>query len=348
MNSDRRDFLKRAAWTVGLAASGSLTDIFADTAPALAAQPPESSDQAAHAGVPQRDLGRTGVKVSMVGLGGAHLGSIRDRQEAIRLARSAIDRGITFFDNSWDYYNGRSEEYMGQALRDGYRDKVFLMTKFDGRTRKAAAQQIDQSLQRLSTDHVDLLQIHEVIRMNDPERCFAADGAIEALDAARKAGKTRFVGFTGHKDPSMHLHMLEVAKAHDYRFDAVQMPLNVMDAHYHSFEKQVLPVLVNQQIGVLGMKSMGGNFILRSNTATAVECLRYAMNLPTSVVITGIENARDLDQAIAAAQSFQPMTQQQVAALVSKTAKAAADGQYEKFKTANMFDSTVHHPEWMG
>ncbi len=299
------------------------------------------------ADIPYRQLGRTGEKVSIIGLGGFHLGR-PEEQESIRIVRTAIDNGVNFMDNCWDYNDGASEIRMGQALRDGYRDRVFLMTKIDGRDRKTARQQIDESLRRLQTDHVDLLQLHEVIHPNDPDRVFAPGGAMEALTEARKAGQTRHLGFTGHKSPDIHLKMLETAAAHRFRFDAVQMPLNVMDAHFESFEKKVLPVLVKQQIGVLGMKPMANGIILESKTATPVECLHYAMNLPTSVVITGCGSLRVLQQALDAARSFRPLNPDQVAGLLAKTAEASKDGQYEPYKTSHAFDSTHYHPQWMG
>ncbi len=299
-------------------------------------------------GVPRRPLGRTGEQISALGLGGFHIGNPRDEQEGIRLIRDAIERGITFMDNSWDYHNGGSEIRMGKALRDGYREKVFLMTKIDGRTKSAAARQIEQSLERLQTGHVDLMQFHEVIRMEDPDRIFAPGGGMEAMLEAKKAGKVRFIGFTGHKDPLVHLRMLQVAAAHDFRFDAVQMPLNVMDAHFRSFQHQVVPVLVEQGIGVLGMKSMGSGVILRSHTVTPVECLHYALNLPASTIITGIDSQELLGQAIGAARSFKPLSQSAVDALLAKTADAGEGGQYEPFKTTANFDATAHNPRWLG
>lgn len=235
---------------------------------------------------------------------------------------------------------------MGKALRDGYRDKAFVMTKIDGRTKGAAAAQIDQSLKRLGTDRIDLVQIHEVIRESDPARCFAEGGCIEALVEAKKAGKLRFIGFTGHKDPSIHLSMLKAADDHGFAFDTVQMPLNVMDAHYRSFGGLVLPVLVKEKIGVLGMKCMGAGKILESKTVSAVECLHYAMNLPTSVVITGCDSMGVLDQAIHAALTFQPLSEGAVAALLDRTAEAARTGKYETFKTSTEHDGTKKHPEW--
>ena len=329
---DRREFLKMTAVAAGVAAAHGMGQF------SLAAQ----------GELIYRTLGKTGEKVSAIGIGGSHIGSPRDEAEAIRIMRAAIDRGINFMDNCWDYREGVCESRMGKALRDGYRDKVFLMTKIDGRTSASAAKQIDESLQRLQTDRVDLMQIHEVIRLEDPDRCFAPRGTVEALVAAQKAGKIRYIGFTGHKDPIVHLRMLEVAAKHNFRFDAVQMPLSVMDAHFRSFEKDVLPVLVREQIGVLGMKSMGSGAILRSNTVSAIECLHYALNLPTSVVITGIDSMERLDQAIEAVKTFKPLTQEQVGALLAKTAQAAATGQYEQFKTTQNFDGTARNPQWLG
>jgi predicted aldo/keto reductase-like oxidoreductase len=295
-----------------------------------------------------RKLGRTGEDVSLIGLGGFHIGKQKDEAESIRIIRTAIDRGITFLDNCWDYNNGASEVRMGKAIQGGYRQKVFLMTKIDGRPKAAAAKQIDESLQRLQTDHLDLLQFHEIIRMEDPDRIFGAGGAMEAVLEAKKAGKVRFIGFTGHKDPIVHLRMLEIADKHGFRFDAVQMPLNVMDAHFRSFEKQVLPRLLRDDIGVLGMKSMGDPYILKSNTVKPIECLHYAMNLPTSVVITGIDSLPILDQAFEAAQTFKPMDSKQVAALLDRTKSAAAEGKFELFKTTPQFDGTAQNPQWLG
>lgn len=299
--------------------------------------------------MPYRTLGSTGERVSAIGLGGHHLGiESVDETLAIRIVHRAVERGITFMDNSWDYNEGASEERMGKALADGRRDQVFLMTKIDGRSKQEAARQLDESLKRLRTDYVDLIQHHEVIRFDDPHRIFDPEGANAALEEARAAGKARYIGFTGHKDPHIHLHTLEVAREHGFRFDAVQMPLNVMDAHYRSFEQRVLPELVRDGIGVLGMKSMGNGVILKSGTVTPIECLHYALNLPTSVVITGCESLEILDQAIDAAASFRPFSTGEVAALLGKTAPAAARGEWEPFKTTSIFDSTAEHPEWLG
>jgi predicted aldo/keto reductase-like oxidoreductase len=299
-------------------------------------------------GIPYRTLGRTGEKVSVVGLGGYHLGKQSDPDESIRIIRTGIDEGINFLDNCWDYNGGESEIRMGKALRDGYRQKAFLMTKIDGRTKTAAAAQLDESLRRLQTDRIDLLQFHEVIRDSDPDRIFAKGGAIEVVLEAKKAGKIRFIGFTGHKSPDIHLKMLATASKHGFKFDAVQMPLNVMDAHFNSFEKRVLPVLTENGIAVLGMKPMGDHVILESKTVTPTECLYYSMNLPTSVVITGCDSMGILQQALHAARNFQPMNSSQVAALLAKTAKAAEAGQFELYKTSHQFDGTYANPQWLG
>jgi uncharacterized protein len=326
---DRRDFLKTAAATSVVT---SLATRFSNAADSF----------------PRRVLGHTGEKVSTIGLGGYHLGTQSDEQESIRIIRTGLDSGINFLDNCWDYNAGVSEERMGKALRDGYRQKAFLMTKIDGQTKKTAEQQLDESLRRLQTDHIDLLQFHEVIRESDPARIFGAGGSLEAALGAKKAGKIRYIGFTGHKSPDIHLKMLETAFAHDFLFDTVQMPLNVMDAHFNSFEKKVLPVLVKHNIGVLGMKPMGDSIILRSKTASAVECLHYAMNLPTSVVITGCDSLPILQQALGAARSFRPMSNDEVGQLLSKTSSAAVKGEFELYKTTHNFDGPYQNPQWLG
>jgi len=327
--SDRRDFLK------GMAAASVVTTFGG------VVQADNSS------GIPTRTLGRTGQQVSMLGLVGYHLGRPTEA-EAIKIVRTAADNGITFMDNCWDYNDGDSEVRMGKALRDGYRQKVFLMTKIDGRDAKTAAQQIDQSLQRFETDHIDLLQFHEVIRMNDPERIFAQGGGMEAAVKAREAGKVRFIGFTGHKSPQIHKHMLEVADQHQFKFDSIQMPLNVMDAHYESFAEIVLPMAQQRHIGVLGMKPMGDSILLKSGKVNAIECLRYTLSLPTSVVITGCQSMKDLQQAIDLGRSFKPLTESERAALLGKTAEVAKNGQFEPYKTSTQFDGTTHNPQWLG
>src|SRR5579871_3418810 len=302
-----------------------------------------------HSEMPYRDLGSTGERVSAIGLGGWHLGLKHvDEPLSHRIVRTAIDRGITFMDNCWDYNDGASEVRMGQALREGYRDKVFLMTKIDGRSKKEAARQIDESLKRLRTDVIDLVQHHEILRYEDPDRVFAAEGANEAMLEARQAGKLRFIGFTGHKDPHIHLHMLRVAAEHGFHFDTAQMPLNVMDAHFRSFGQLVVPELVRQGVAVLGMKPMANGIILKSGTVNAIECLHFALNLPTSVVITGIDSMMILDQAFEAARTFKPMGDAEVRSLLAKTAAAAGRGEFEPFKTTSIFDGTAQHPEWLG
>jgi len=296
-----------------------------------------------------REFGSTGIKVSAIGVGGWHLGLKHvDERLAVKIVRSAIDRGMTFMDNCWDYNEGASETRMGKALSDGYRDKVFLMTKIDGRTKKEATRQLDESLKRLKVDMIDLVQHHEILRYEDPHRIFDEEGAHGALIEAKQAGKLRFIGFTGHKDPRIHLYMLEVAARNGFRFDAVQMPLSVMDAHYRSFEKEVLPELVKNKIAVLGMKCMANGILLKSKTVKPIECLHYALNLPTSVVITGIDSMDILDQAFEAVRTFSPMTPGDVETLLAKTAAAASKGEFEPFKTTSLFDGTAENPDWLG
>jgi aryl-alcohol dehydrogenase-like predicted oxidoreductase len=347
MQDCRRQFLKSVAASTAAGLS-STWPVLAAEAVAAGASELETPPTTRSGDMQYRILGRTGEKVSIVGLGGSHIGKQKDEQESIRIIRSAIDRGMTFMDNSWDYNEGKSEERMGKALREGYRDRVFLMTKFDGRTEAEATKQIDESLKRLQTDRVDLMHFHEVIRMEDGDRIFGENGAAQAMLAAQKAGKVRYVGFTGHKDPAVHLRMLEVAQAHGFRFDSVLMPLNVMDAHFRSFQHEGLPVALTQGIGVTSMKSMGGGFILKSGVVKPVECLHYAMNLPTTTVIAGIDSMEVLEQALNAARTFQPMSGEQVSELLNRTRQAALEGRFELFKTSNHFDATAKHPEWLG
>jgi predicted aldo/keto reductase-like oxidoreductase len=297
--------------------------------------------------VPSRLLGRTGERVSIVGLGGYHLG-IPSEAEALRMVRKALDHGMNFLDNCWDYHDGESESRMGKALSGSYREKAFVMTKLDGRTAQSARDQLDQSLQRLHVDSIDLVQIHEVIRPDDPERVFAPGGAIEALVAARQDGKLRFIGFTGHKDPGIHKHMLEVARQHGFHFDTVQMPLNVFDAHYRSFQREVLPVAHQDGVAVLGMKPMAAGLILQSGAATAEECLRYAMSIPgIATTITGCDSEGILEQALSLAIGFQPMDDGERKALLARTAAAAQGGKWEQFKTTQEFDGTEQHKQWL-
>ncbi len=357
---ERRTFFKGILASAG--ASAAATQAFAQQSPSPATTLPSA---AAAAALPKlanpgtrkgdmlyRTLGKTGESVSLIGLGGSHIGKPAVQEaEGIRLMHQAIDRGINFMDNSWDYNEGESEKRMGKALAEGgYRQKVFLMTKIDGRNKETAMRQLESSLERLKTDHIDLVQHHEVLRFDDPDRIFAEGGSMEALMEARKAGKIRYIGFTGHKDPHVHLYMLETAAKHGFHFDTVQMPLNVMDAHFRSFAQLVVPKLVEQQIGVLGMKPFGGadGVILKSKAIEPIECLHYAMNLPTSVVITGIDKQAILDQAFQAVNSFQQMNEQQLTTLLQKTEQVASTGQYELFKTSSHFDTTAKHPDWLG
>lgn len=297
-----------------------------------------------------RDLGSTGQQVSVIGLGGSHLGKANvSEDEAIRLIHEGLDRGINFLDNSWDYNEGRSEERVGKALsQGGYRQKAFVMTKLDGRTKELATDQINDSLRRLKVDHIDLLQHHEVIRFDDPDRIFAEGGAMEAVVAAKQAGKVRFIGFTGHKDPHIHLYMLNVAQKHGFHFDTVQMPINIMDAHFRSFSQLVVPEAIRQHTAVLGMKSFGNGVILKSNAVQPLDCLHYSLNVPVSVLITGIDSKMLLDQAFAVVKSFQPMDETALAALIGKTEQVAKDGKFELFKTTSHFDTTARHPDWLG
>ncbi len=303
---------------------------------------------ASEGSIPYRTLGRTGERVSLVGLGGFHIGFSPDEQEATRIVRTAIDNGINFMDNCWSYNEGRSEIRMGKALKDGYRQRVFLMTKIDGRTKRAAAAQIDESLRRLQVDYVDLLQFHEVIRPEDPDRIFAPGGAFEAVMQAKEAGKLRYIGFTGHKDPDIHLKMLDTAFAQGFTFDAVQMPVNIMDAHYRSFQKIVLPVLLTHGIGAIAMKSLGGYPILLSRTVGPIEAMHYVMSLPVSVLVAGCESLERLEQALTAVRTFRPLSEDEMQSLRERTAKAGARGRFELFKTSQVHDSTTYNPDWLG
>ena len=283
-------------------------------------------------------------------MGGFHLGKpdLPDG-DAIKLIHSGIDRGITFLDNSWDYNMGNSELRVGRALQlPSYRERAFVMTKIDGRTKEAFAKQFDESLHRLLLDHVDLVQFHENIRPDDADRIFAPGGALEAAIAARKAGKTRFIGFTGHKNPDFHLHMIELADKHGFQFDTVQMPLNVMDAHYESFEKKVIPAAQKRDIGIIGMKTFGDKAIFETGAVPPIQMLHYGLNLPTSVVVTGIDKPEILEQAIAAATTFKPLERTQVDAILAKTAQLAQGGKTELYKSTHYFDSTFQNPQWLG
>jgi aryl-alcohol dehydrogenase-like predicted oxidoreductase len=291
-------------------------------------------------GIPRRPLGRTGVEVCAMGLGGYHLGTIKSQREAVRLVQQAVDEGITFLDNAWEYHDGKSETIMGQALGGGRRDRVFLMTKVctHGRGRVEALRQLEQSLRRLRTDHLDLWQVHEVVYENDPERHHAPGGVLEALDQAKRQGKVRLVGFTGHKSPAIHLKMLKTG----YPFDTCQLPLNCLDGTFHSFEQDVLPELVRRGIAPIGMKPMGGEGdIVRKKVVTAEEALRYAMSLPVATTVTGIDSAKVLRQDLRIARGFTPMSAAEMKALRERCAAAAADGRYELYKVSMRHEGPV-------
>jgi aryl-alcohol dehydrogenase-like predicted oxidoreductase len=289
--------------------------------------------------IPLRPLGATGEMVSALGLGGHHIGQMKNQRDAIRLIHAAIDAGITFMDNAWEYHDGRSEVVMGKAIRDR-RDRVFLMTKVctHGRGKREAMRQLEQSLKRLHTDHLDLWQVHECVYDNDPDMHFARGGVIEALDQAKRQGKVRFVGFTGHKHPDIHLAMLK----HDYIFDTCQLPLNCFDATFRSFEEQVLPVLVRRGIAAIGMKSLSGDGRqVKEKVVTAEEALRYAMSLPVATTVSGIDSMKVLRQNLRVAQGFRPMSKPRMDALRKRVRKEADDGRYELYKTTATHDGKV-------
>jgi aryl-alcohol dehydrogenase-like predicted oxidoreductase len=289
--------------------------------------------------IPRRPLGSTGVQVSILALGGWHLGHIQDAGEVTRIVHDAIDAGMNFFDNAWDYHDGRSELLIGNAVR-GRREEVFLMSKVctHGRGKDVALRQLDESLRRLQTDYLDLWQIHECIYENEPDLHFAPGGVIEALDEAKQRGKVRFVGFTGHKHPDIHLRML----AHGYPFDTVQLPLNCFDATFRSFEQRVLPEIQKREMAALGMKSLGGDGRpVLAGMVTAAEALGYALSLPVAAVVTGIDSREVLLQNLAVARGFTPMTAEQMDALRARVAEPAADGRFELYKTTGRFDGDV-------
>jgi predicted aldo/keto reductase-like oxidoreductase len=360
MSATRREFLTTAASVAAAAGALALSSRLAwaqqqaqTEVRALAAIPELKTPESTREGdMLFRKLGKAGEKVSLIGLGGYHFATLRNPADSIKLLRRAVDAGINFMDNCWDYHDGEAEIRMGNALKDGggggYRQKVFLMSKIDGQTKAAAEKQINESLQRLQVDTIDLMQIHEVVRWPDPDRAFARGGSIEALLAAKQAGKIRYIGFTGHKDPGMHIKMLDVARQNNFTFDSSQFPLNPMDAHYKSFAKDLVPRLVKEGVAVLGMKPLAGGAIVRTNTVTPIQCLHYAMNLPTSVVITGIDSERFLDQSLEAVKTFKPFTTQELTDLLAKTKTLGESGAQEAFKTTTMYDGTVRNPQWLG
>lgn len=341
---ERRVFIGSAVATATLHGVMNMAPRSAHAADAVSQMPPDII----RGEMRYRQLGKTGEEVSLLSLGGHHIGRQKDEKDSIRIIRTAIDAGINFLDNCWDYHDGVSEVRMGKSLDDGYRKKVLLMTKLDGRTKEAATEQLHQSLKRLQTDVIDLVQFHEIIRLEDPDRIFSEGGAMEALSQAKKEGKIRFIGFTGHKDPLVHLRMLDIAAERGFHFDAVQMPINVMDAHFRSFGSAVLPRLVKEQVGVLGMKSLADGLILKSRTVSSVECLHYAMSQPVSTVVSGMDSLEILKQNLDAIKTFKPLTDADTKSLLARTASAAATGRFETFKTTNGFDGTAQHPEWLG
>jgi aryl-alcohol dehydrogenase-like predicted oxidoreductase len=297
-------------------------------------------DQAGKAGdIPRRPLGKTGIDVSILAIGGSHLGRVSNQNEATRIVHEAIDAGVSFFDNAWEYNDGRSEEWMGKAL-EGRRQKVVLMTKVctHGRDKKVAMEQLEQSLRRLRTDYLDLWQIHEVVYEDDPDRHFAPGGAAEALLDAKRQGKVRFIGFTGHKHPDLHLKMLR----HDFPFDTCQLPLNVFDGTYRSFEREVLPELQRRGIAAIGMKTLSGNGDpIMQRVVTVEEALRYALTLPTASIVSGIDSVEVLRQNVNLARRFIPLTAQDMDALRTRMASYAADGRFELFKSSRRYDGPI-------
>jgi predicted aldo/keto reductase-like oxidoreductase len=348
---ERRKFLKQAAATVALTGFQNATGQAAPLESRLtgaAARTPLPIVRTVN-GIGRRKLGRADAEVSIIGIGGYHLGLAHvTEQDAIRVIRTGLDQGVNFLDNCWDYNAGLSEERMGKALQDGYRQKAFLMTKIDGRTGAAARQQLEQSMARLKTDHIDLVQIHEVIRMTDPEQAFQQGNVVDVLQQARKDGKIRFIGFTGHKSPDMHLHMIEVADKHGFTFDTVQMPVNALDEHYDSFGQKVIPVAHKHGMAILGMKPLSNGAILKASTISAAEALHYAMSVPVTMTITGCESMANLEQALGVARHFKPMTEQQKLAVLQKTAPGADAGQFEAYKSSHIYDGTINNPQWLG
>ena len=328
----RRDFVKGAAAFTASAMANARRSI-------AGAAKSKSGSSAEMPKIAMRELGKTGAQVSALGVGGYHLGSTKDQDEATELVSRALDAGVNFFDNAWDYHDGVSEERLGVALR-GRRDQAFVMTKVctHGRGKDVAMQMLEQSLRRLQTDHLDLWQIHEVIYYNDPDLIFAPGGAAEALEAAKQQGKVRFVGFTGHKDPAIHLRMLKQG----FPFDTVQMPLNAFDASFRSFETQVLPEALRRDIAVLGMKSLGGSGeMVTGGAITAQEGLRYAMSLPVATTISGMDSLGVLEQNLEVARGFQPMSAADMQSLRDRVKFYASDGRFELFKTTKKYDGDL-------
>jgi diketogulonate reductase-like aldo/keto reductase len=361
---DRRDFLKTTAAAVAAAGSASAQPVSGPHPITIVGTSPENTTQGGvvtptgpvTAKLPQnpamkyRPFGRTGERLSMIGVGGFHLAKPGgpSAKEATEIVHAAIAAGVTFFDNCWDYNGGESEVRLGNALQGGKRDLVFLMTKIDGRTGKAASDQLDQSLSRLKTDHLDLLQFHEIIRPNDPETVFAPGHALDVALRAREAGKIRYIGFTGHKSPAIHAHMFEVADQQHFHFDSVQMPLNVMDAHFDSFEQRVLPIALAHETAVFGMKTFGDAFILASGVLPPLDMLHYSMSLPTTLQVLGIDTMAILQQSLEAVRTYQPLTPERRDAILGKSAQVASNGSTERYKVSHHFDGTIQNPQWLG
>ena len=341
----RRNFIKQAAVALAGIKSASAQEAHGHTSGVA----PSLSVISTVNGIGRRKLGRSNAEVSILGIGGYHLGlpSVSEK-DAIAIIRRGLDEGVNFLDNCWDYNDGVSEERMGKALEDGYRDKAFLMTKLDGRTGEAARQQLEQSMKRLKTDHIDLVQIHEVIRMTDAEQAFQPGNVVDVLKQARKEGKIRFIGFTGHKSPEMHLNMIASADKHGFTFDTVQMPVNALDEHYDSFGQKVIPVARKRGMAVLGMKSFSNGLILKTNTVTAVEALHFAMSAPVTITVTGCDSMPILEQALSVAKNFKPMTEPQKIAILRKTAPVGMDGKFEAYKSSHIYDGTINNPQWLG
>src|SRR5437879_226496 len=346
MKTTRRDFLKVGVTIAGMASGVSTANEVASSSDAPAGQSSERMGEASP--VPPtarkgdmlyRTLGRTGERVSALGVGGHHLGDFPTVDEAIRLVHEALDAVVTFFDNCWEYYNGKTENILGRAI-SGRRDKIFLMTKVctHGRSGQLALQMLEESLRRLGTDHLDLWQIHGIVYDNDPELAYAKGGVLEAFDQAKKQGKVRFVGFTGHKEPAFHLQMLELG----YPFDTVQMPLNPFDSNFHSFEKQVLAEVNRRGMAALGMKSMGGTaWAVKNGVVKAEELLRYAMSLPVATTISGMDSLEVLHQNLRVVRGFKPITDNEMDALRARCAPTAADGRYEPYKVSLRYDNPI-------
>ncbi len=348
---ERRNFLKRAGAVAAMTGlDGALARrALADSALSGAAAEVPAALVRSVEGIGRRKLGRADAEVSIIGIGGYHLGlGGVTEQDAIQIVRTALDRGINFLDNCWDYNGGVSEERMGKALEGGYRQKAFLMTKIDGRTGHAARQQLEESLRRLKTDHLDLIQIHEVIRMTDPEQAFQPGNVIDVLQQARKEGKVRFIGFTGHKSPDIHLRMIATADKNHLIFDSVQMPVNALDEHFNSFGQRVIPEARKRGMAILGMKPLSNGAILRTNTLTAPEALHYAMSVPVTVTITGCQSMANLEQALGVAKNFEPLSVQQKLAILEKTAPVSEAGKFEDYKSSHIYDGTYNNPQWLG